>query len=65
MLSGPQPKGAHQRRKFTLDILYNLPKARKSKFLDALLTGPREPRYGLVMDTPGTLFKNSFFHGES
>jgi hypothetical protein len=26
------------------DILYNLPKAGKSKFFDALLTGPREPR---------------------
>ncbi len=46
MLTGPQPKGAHQRTKFTLDIFKICQKQEKSQILGVLLTGPRDPRYG-------------------
>jgi hypothetical protein len=43
------PKEAHQRRKFTLDILKKLPKAGKSQIMGVMLTGPRDPRYGSTL----------------
>ncbi len=47
MFDNFQPKGAHQKRKLTRDILKkNGKKHEKSKILDVLLTGPRDPRYG-------------------
>jgi hypothetical protein len=52
MLTGPQPKGAHQMRKITLDSFKELPKTGKSQILDFLLTGPQDPRYGLPIRNP-------------
>jgi hypothetical protein len=55
MFTGPQPKEAHQRRKFTLDILKKLPKPEKSQIFDVLLTGPRDPRYGSGLNSSQNL----------
>ncbi len=41
MFTGPQPKGAHQKGKLTLDIKKKMPKAEKLQIFNVLLTGPR------------------------
>jgi hypothetical protein len=48
LLTGPQPKVAHQRIKFALDIFEICQKQEKSQILGILLTGPRDPLYGSV-----------------
>jgi hypothetical protein len=42
MLTGPQPKGAHRRTKFTLDILRKLAKSRKINYFGRFAYGAHE-----------------------